>query len=202
VLAAYGIPAPKVRRVTGAADLDAAAAAVGFPCVLKVDSADVVHKSDEGGVALGLADRKALGAAFDAMRDRLAGRARAFVVQEQRPKARELIVGVKACPGLGSLVMFGLGGILVEVIRDVSFALAPLGRAEAREMMHELKGYPVLEGVRGEAPVDQPALEELLCRVSRLAADFPAIAEMDLNPVFAYPAGTAPVAVDVRIKIS
>jgi acetate---CoA ligase (ADP-forming) len=202
VLAAYGIPAPKLRRVTGAADLDAAAAAVGFPCVLKVDSADVVHKSDEGGVALGLADRKALGAAFDAMRDKLAGRATAFVVQEQRAKGRELIVGVKACAGLGSLVMFGLGGILVEVIHDVSFALAPFGRAEARELMREIKGFPVLEGVRGEAPADLPALEDLLCRVARLAADFPAIAEMDLNPVFAYPQGTAPVAVDVRIRVT
>ncbi|MBI5477488.1 MAG: acetate--CoA ligase family protein, partial [Deltaproteobacteria bacterium] len=202
VLAAYGIPAPKLHRVAGVADLDAAAAVVGFPCVLKVDSADVIHKSDEGGVALGIADRKALETAFGSMRDRFAGKNASFVVQEQRPKARELIVGVKACPGLGSLVMFGLGGVLVEVIRDVSFALAPLGRAEARELVHEIKGYPVLEGVRGEAPVDQPALEELLCRVSRLAADFPAIAEMDLNPVFAYPAGTAPAAVDVRIKIA
>jgi acetate---CoA ligase (ADP-forming) len=202
VLAAYGIPAPKLRRVTSAADLDAAAAAAGFPCVLKVDSADVVHKSDEGGVALGIADRKALGAAFDAMRDKFTGRAATFVVQEQRAKGRELIVGVKACPGLGSLVMFGLGGIFVEVMRDVSFALAPFGRAEARELMRDIKGYPVLEGVRGEAPADVPALEDLLCRVARLAADFPAIAEMDLNPIFAYPTGTAPCAVDVRIRVS
>ncbi|MBI5480128.1 MAG: acetate--CoA ligase family protein [Deltaproteobacteria bacterium] len=201
VLAAYGIPAPRLQQVASAADLDSATAAVGFPCVLKVDSAEVVHKSDEGGVALGLADRKALDAAFAAMRDRFAGTAATFVVQEQRPKGRELIVGVKACPGLGSLVMFGLGGVFVEVMRDVAFALAPLGRAEARAMMREIKGFPLLEGVRGEAPVDLAALEDVLVRVARLGADFPAIAEMDLNPVFAYPAGTAPVAVDVRLKV-
>jgi acetyltransferase len=202
ILAAYGIPAPKLARVANAGDLDAAARTVGFPCVLKVDSADVVHKSDEGGVVLGLADRKALGTAFETMRDRFAGKNAAFVVQEQKAPGRELILGVKACPGLGSLVMFGLGGLFVEVMKDVVFALAPLGRAETREMLRSIKGYRVLTGVRGEPSVDLAALEDLVGRVARLAADFPVIAEMDLNPVFAYPVGQAPLAVDVRLKIS
>jgi acyl-CoA synthetase (NDP forming) len=202
VLAAYGIAAPRLARVTSATELDAAAAAVGFPCVLKVDSADVVHKSDAGGVALGLADRKALDAAFAAMRDRFADQKATFVVQEQRPAGRELIIGAKAVPGLGSLVMFGLGGIFVEVLRDVAFALAPCGHAEAREVMRAIKGFPVLEGVRGEPPADVAAVEEILVRVSRLAADFPAIAELDLNPIFAYPEGKGAVAVDVRLKVA
>ena len=117
---------------------------------------------------------------------------------EQKPAGTELIIGVTESPGLGSLVMFGLGGIFVEVMKDVAFGLAPLSRPEAREQMKLIKGYPVLEGARGAA-ADIPALEEMLCRVSRLAADFPQIVEMDLNPVFAYADGAA--AVDVRIKV-
>jgi acetate---CoA ligase (ADP-forming) len=92
--------------------------------------------------------------------------------------------------------------VFVEVLKDVVCALAPLGRPEAGEIVRQLKGYPLLEGVRGEPAVDLAALEDLLCRVSRLAADFPAIAEMDLNPVLAYPSGRVPVAVDVRVKIA
>jgi acetyltransferase len=98
--------------------------------------------------------------------------------------------------------MFGLGGVFVEVMKNVSFSLAPLGPAEARAMMKEVKGYRVLEGVHGEAGVDLAAVEDVLCRVSRLLADFPNIVEMDLNPVFVYPSGTPPVAVDVRVKVS
>jgi acyl-CoA synthetase (NDP forming) len=98
--------------------------------------------------------------------------------------------------------MFGLGGIFVEVMKDVVFGLAPLGRAEAARMVRAIKGHPLLAGVRGQPGVDLPALEELLLRVSRLCADFPEIVELDLNPVIAYPAGTAPAAVDVRAKIA
>jgi acyl-CoA synthetase (NDP forming) len=99
-------------------------------------------------------------------------------------------------------VMFGLGGIFVEVMKDVVVSVAPLSRPEAREMMEGIKGYPVLEGVRGEAGVDLAAVEDLLLRVSRLVADFPQIAEMDLNPILVYPSGEAPAAVDVRLKLS
>ncbi|MFH0899081.1 MAG: acetate--CoA ligase family protein [Pseudomonadota bacterium] len=210
LLAAYGIGSPRRAAVTSEADLEKAAATVGFPCVLKVDSADVVHKSDEGGVALDIADARALNAAYRAMRDRFANRgggagatsSLSFLLQEQKQSGRELIIGAKSCPGLGSLIMFGLGGVFVEVMRDVAFALAPLGRTEAQAIVREIKGYRVLEGVRGEPAVDLRAVEDMLCRVARLAADFPAIAEMDLNPVFAYPEGRPPVAVDARIRIA
>jgi len=198
LLAAYGIPAPKVARVEAAADLTAAAETVGFPCVLKVDSAEVVHKSDEGGVALGISDLAELKSAFKAMSGRFAKGA-SYIVQEQRPAGREIIIGATESPGLGSLVMFGLGGIFVEVMKDVAFAVAPLSRPEARELMRAIKGFPLLEGVRGEPGVDLAAVEELLLRVSRLAADFPSLVEMDLNPIFAYPAGAS--AVDVRIRV-
>ncbi|MCU0724708.1 MAG: acetate--CoA ligase family protein [Planctomycetes bacterium] len=201
VLAAYGVPVPRLAVVPGPDGLATAARAVGFPCVLKVDAADVVHKSDEGGVVLDIGDPETLAAAYRTMHDRFAARGARFLLMEQKAPGREVIVGVSESPGLGSLVMFGLGGVFVEVMRDVAFAVAPLSRPEAREMMAETKGYRILTGMRGQAGVDLEALEELVLRVSRLAADFPAIVEMDLNPVFAYPKGTAPAAVDVRMKV-
>jgi acetyltransferase len=199
ILAAYGIPTPKVRPVLGDDDLDAVAADVGFPCVLKVDSADVIHKSDEGGVVLGISDREALAKGVTDLTERFAGMDATLIIQEQKPAGREIIIGATESPGLGHLVMFGLGGIFVEVMKDVAFALAPLSRLEARVMMREIKGFPILEGVRGETPVDLEAIEDLLLRVSLLVADHPQITELDLNPVFATPKGAC--AVDVRLKV-
>ena len=123
-----------------------------------------------------------------------------YILQEQKARGREVIIGATESPGLGSLVMFGLGGIFVEVMKDVVFALAPLSRPEARGMLRGIKGFGLLEGVRGEPGVDLEALEGLLIRVSRLVADFPSIVEMDLNPVLAYP-DQAPAAVDVRVRV-
>jgi acetyltransferase len=200
LLSAYGLPVPRTAAATHDT-LDAAASAVGFPCVLKVDSASVVHKSDEGGVALNIGDVKSLKAAFAAMSDRFAGRSASYILMEQRPSGVEIIVGSKAAPGLGNLVMFGLGGVFVEVVKDVVVAVAPVSRPEARELIRGIKGFRVLEGIRGQEGVDLDALENLLVRASRLAADFPAITEMDLNPVFCYPPGLAPATVDVRIKV-
>lgn len=202
VLSAYGIQTPRIARVAGAGDLEAAAASVGFPCVLKVDALDVVHKSDEGGVALNLGDLPSLRAAFSAMSSRFAGREATYLLQEQKTPGCEVIVGAKAAPGLGSLVLFGLGGILVEVLRDVRVAVAPLSAPEAGEMIRGIAGFPVLAGVRGRPGVDLEALADVLLRASRLAADCPSIVEMDLNPVFAYPPGMPAAAVDVRIKVS
>jgi len=196
------VPTPKVAGINDAADLAAAAAAVGFPCVLKVDSEEVVHKSDEGGVVLGIADESALADAFTDMQGRFADRKATYVLLEQKPAGTEIIIGATAAPGLGSLVMFGLGGVFVEVMQDVIVGVAPLSGPQAREMLRGIQGYPILEGMRGKPGVDPAALEDLLLRVSRLAADFPQIAEMDLNPIFAYPEGQAPAAVDVRIRVS
>ena len=201
VLAAYGIPVPAVASVAEESDLAAAAGQVGFPCVLKVDAAEVIHKSDEGGVALNIGDQKALGKAFASMQERFAGKSGRYLLMAQKETGREVIMGVKAAEGLGSLLLFGLGGIFVEVMKDVVVGLAPLSRPEAREMMEGIQGYPVLEGLRGQPGIDLGALEDLLLRVSRLAADFPEITEMDLNPIFVHADGTAPAAVDVRLRI-
>ncbi len=200
LLEAYGVPVAKVRQVADEGDLAAVADEVGFPCVLKVDSAEVIHKSDEGGVVLGIDGPKALAKAYAEMSKSFAGKDAVFVVQEQKPAAREIIIGATESPGLGHLVMFGLGGIFVEVMKDVSFALAPLSRPEARVMMREIKGFPILEGIRGEAPADLGAIEDILLRVSRLVADHPQITELDLNPVLVGPDGVC--AVDVRLGVS
>jgi acetyltransferase len=202
VLATYGLPLPAYAGIGGEADLKSAAEKTGFPCVLKVDSPDLVHKSDEGGVILGIEDEEALAAAFADMEERFSGKQPGYLLMEQKETGREVILGVNASPGLGSLVLFGLGGVFVEVMKDVIVGVAPLSRPEAREMMQGIRAWPILEGIRGEDGVDLEALEDLLLRVSRLAADFPQIAEMDLNPVFLYAPGVAPSVVDVRMKVN
>ena len=199
VLTAYGIPVPKVCVVKGSDDLEAAAAVVGFPCVLKVDSAEVIHKSDEGGVVLGISDQEALAKAHSDLTKRFAGKGATFILQEQKPAGREIIIGATEAEGLGHLVMFGLGGVFVEVMRDVAFALAPLSRPEAQTLMREIKGFPILEGIRGEPGADLEAIEDLLLRVSRMVADNPSITELDLNPILVTADGAC--AVDVRLRV-
>jgi acyl-CoA synthetase (NDP forming) len=169
--------------------------------VLKVDATDVIHKSDAGGVVLDIADAAALADAFKGMADRFSGSDASYVLMEQKAPGTEVIVGTTESPGLGNLIMFGLGGIFVEVMKDVVFGLSPLSAPEADRMLRGIKGAPILAGARGGPGADLAALQQLLLRVSRLAADHPAIVEMDLNPIFAYPAGTPPSAVDVRLKV-
>jgi acetate---CoA ligase (ADP-forming) len=205
LLASYGVPIPKVARVRGVEDLPQAAARVGFPCVLKIDSPTIVHKAAAGGVATQLRDALELEGALAAMRGRFPDVELPFILLEQRPAGRELIVGGRTQPGVGALLMLGLGGVLVEALRDVSFALGPLARAEARQMLRELRSFAALtaeSGAPGGAGIDDAALVEIVVRVARLLADFPQIDELDLNPVIAYPAGTASVAVDVRVKLA
>jgi acetyltransferase len=201
LLRSYGITVPNVVEIGSGDELVQASKEIGFPSVLKVDSADIIHKSDEGGVALNLEDEKSLMEAFKDMKARFEGGKASFLLSEQKPAGTEIIIGSTASPGLGNLVMFGLGGVFVEVMKDVIVGVAPLSRPEAREMVRGIKGYPMLEGTRGAEGVDLDAVEELLLRVSRLAADFPQITEMDLNPIFAYPKAASPVAVDVRLKV-
>jgi acyl-CoA synthetase (NDP forming) len=201
VLKAYGIDVPRMASFTDSAGVAAASAQVGFPCVLKVDAPRVVHKSDVGGVILDIADGRALQAAQAEMAKRFPGQEVTYLLMEQKPAGQQVIVGAKAAPGLGGLVLFGLGGLFVEVIRDVVVGVAPLSRPEAHEMILGIKGHALLAGLRGRVGVDQDALADLLLRVSRLVHDFPEIQEMDLNPVLAYPAGQAPAVVDVRLKV-
>ena len=194
ILGAYGIPVPATAQIVDGK----IPAGVKFPAVLKVDSDQVVHKSDAGGVMLNIKDEKALKEAVTQMAGRFPGAD--FIVQEQCAPGTELIIGMKCEKGVGPVLMFGLGGIYVEVLKDVSFRLAPVSEAGVARMVREIRSFQLLTGVRGTPAADVAAIERLLIAVSQLAIDLPEIAEMDLNPVFVYPQGQGVKAVDVRIK--
>jgi len=196
LIAAYGIRIPRLYRVRTAEDLPRASARVGFPCVLKADSPRALHKAAAGAVVLGLGDEPALAQAFAALRERFPAEDDSFFVLEQRPAGRELALGASASPGLGHLILFGVGGVELELLRDVAFAVSPLSRLEAQRLLGAIRAAPAL------ASLDLAALEEMLVRLARLVSDFPAIAELDINPVIAYAPGTLPVAVDARVVLA
>ncbi len=200
IFEAYGIPVAPWRIVENSGQAVDAAAAIGYPVVVKVDSADLDHKSDLGGVAVNVRDGVAVKSAVEDMRTRLGGsRKLNFLVQKFLPGGRELIIGASPSRGLGHLVMFGLGGIYVEALKDVVFKIAPVTRVEAQEMLGAIKTAALLDGLRGEKGVDKPAVVDLILRVSQLLIEHPEILEMDLNPVMAFEQGV--FAVDGRIRI-
>ena len=199
ILDAYGIPTADWRVAANADEAVAAAESIGFPVVVKADSTAVVHKSDMGAVAVNLADGDAVRATVDRMQTTLAANDLRYFVQKFLPGGLEVIIGAKAEEDLGHLIMFGLGGIHVEVLKDVVFNLSPLSTAEAKEMLAAIKGAPLLKGVRGHKGVNRDRLEEIILRLSQLVSDLPAIKEMDLNPAMAFEDGA--VVVDARISI-
>jgi acetate---CoA ligase (ADP-forming) len=207
LLSAYGVGFPDVRRVRSVADALTAADEIGYPVVLKVASPDISHKTDVGGVALGLADRDAIRSAFERMRSELRRRApsariEGFEVEAQVPSGTEVLIGIQRDPNFGPVVVFGLGGIYVEVLRDVTFRLAPVRPLSARHMIESVRGFPILQGVRGGPPGDLDRLAEAIERISQLAVEVPEVAELDLNPLIVRPAGEGVVAVDARIVLA
>ena len=201
LLGCYGIPAVESVSVKDQDELTAAADKLGYPLVLKVDADTIIHKSDAGGVALNLRDRDALLAAYGDMAGRFEKENPGFILQPFLEGGREVILGIKGNTNLAPTLMFGLGGIFVEVLKDVRFRLSPLSERDASDMIRGIKGFPLLEGVRGEKAVDVERLEDILLRLSRLASDFQDIDEMDLNPVFVFEKGRGAVVVDARLKI-
>jgi len=204
VLHEAGIPVALSVLARDAKEAAEAAEKTGFPVVLKVVSPDIAHKSDVGGVRLGLESKEDVEEAFDEIVDAVKAaqpdaRIEGVAVQNMAPAGTEVIVGMSKDPQFGPVMMFGLGGILVEVLKDVAFRIVPLEPKDAREMVREIKGFPVLEGVRGQPPADVAALENLILKLSDFIGDHPEIEELDLNPVFAYPEGA--LAVDARIVI-
>ena len=199
ILDSYGISTADWRVATGAVEAEKAAAEIGFPVVVKADSESIVHKSDMGGVAVSLQDGSAVRSAVEEMEKRFDAEDLKFFVQKYLPRGREVIIGAKAEEGLGHLVMFGIGGIYVEILKDVVFKIAPVTKVEGREMLSSLKMTPLLKGVRGEKGVDEEGIIEIIQRLSQLVVDLPVIQEMDLNPVLAYEDGV--FAVDARIGI-
>ena len=200
IFEAYGIAVAPWRVVQTAEQAVAAAEAIEYPVVVKVDCAQIDHKSDMGGVAINLKDAAAVRSTVTEMQQRLGHYGElGFLVQKFLPGGRELIIGASAERNLGHLVMFGLGGIYVEVLKDVAFKIAPVTRVEAEEMLAGLKTKALLDGVRGEAGIDKSAVIELIQRVSQLLGDLPMIQEMDLNPIMAF--ADRAFAVDGRIRI-
>jgi acyl-CoA synthetase (NDP forming) len=174
----------------------------GFPVVLKIVSPDIIHKSDAGGVKLGLKTSKQVGKAYDdiltAIRQKYPQAIiQGVSVQKMARPGVEVIIGMSKDAQFGPVLMFGLGGIFVEVLKDVSFRIVPLIRRDAREMIKEIKGYPLLQGYRGQEPADVSNLEEWLLKISTFVEQNPEIKELDLNPIFAYSDGA--VAVDARV---
>ncbi|VTT99278.1 -binding protein : Putative Acyl-CoA synthetase (NDP forming) OS=Candidatus Nitrospira defluvii GN=NIDE3866 PE=4 SV=1: Acetyltransf_1: CoA_binding_2: Succ_CoA_lig: ATP-grasp_5 [Gemmataceae bacterium] len=206
VLEAAGLPLVPTESAATAEEAVAVAERIGFPVAVKLASRRIVHKSDAGGVHLGLTSAAAVRAAFADIRERVRrgdhpDAMDGVTVQPMLRGGVEVMAGVTHDPLFGPLVAFGLGGVHVEVLGDVAFRVAPLTDRDAAEMVRGIRGYRLLEGYRGHPPADVAALEEALLRLSRLAEEVPEIAEIDLNPVFAFPPGEGCRVADARVRV-
>ena len=204
IASAYDIPVPEQQLATSTSEAAAIASRIGGAVVLKIASDDILHKTDAGGVITDLVGETAVETAFEQITSSAReahpdADIRGVLVQEQVGSGQELIVGAATDPAFGKLVAFGLGGVMVEVLKDVTFRLAPTTASEASNMLDEIQGVAVLDGVRGSEPVDRSAVAALIEKVSQLASDIPEITEIDLNPVIAN--GASLSAVDVRILL-
>ena len=206
LLATVGVPVVEHRQTPpDEASAVAAARELGFPVVLKASAAHLLHKSDAGGVVLGLADAGAVSAAAAAMLARFAERGIAldgFLVQRQVARGVEAIVGITMDPSLGHLLVAGLGGVAVEIYKDVAFRVTPVTDLDAADMLDQLRGRPLLAGFRGAPTADRAALTEIMLRISALAEVIPELVELDLNPVVVLDQGCGAVAVDARMRLT
>lgn len=204
VLEEIGVTTAPWRLAKGAGELGAAAAAVGYPVVLKAVGERLVHKSEAGAVVVGLRDAAELASAADAMAVRLAAvgvHADELLVQRQVACGREVILGITRDAAVGALVMCGMGGVAVEVWKDVAFRVAPVDRREAEEMLRDLRGAGLLGAFRGRPAADTAALVEVIVRLGALAAAHPELVECDINPLLVLDEGSGCVAVDVRLRV-
>ena len=206
IISAYGFSVPKSGLADTSDEAVALAEQIGYPVVMKIASPDILHKSDIGGVRLGIENRDAVAEAFDEMMvnaRRLMPRALILgvTIHGQAPPGKEVILGMTKDPDFGPLIMFGLGGIYVEVLKDVSFRLAPIDKTSALDMIREIRSFPLLRGVRGEPPADIDAIVESILRLSQLVTDFPQIIELDINPLRVMEAGKGAIAIDARMAI-
>jgi len=199
VLQVYGIPVAPYRVIHQKNDLKKGIKEVGSPAVLKVISPEISHKSDAGGVILNIDDLQKAGEAFEKIRKLNRQKSSGVLIQKMISGGKEVILGAKRDPSFGPVILFGLGGIYVEVLKETSLRVAPINQSEAEEMISELKTTAILKGVRGERPLDIEALVENLLRLSQLMIDFPEIEGIDINPVIVMEKGT--VAVDARLLL-
>lgn len=202
LLAQYGLPVPAHRVVSSVQEAEAAAADIGYPVVAKIVSPEVLHKSEAEGVLLNLNNGTAVRTAYDRITERARQTKvslRGVLISRMAPPGTEVIVGLVQDAQFGPVVMFGLGGIFVEVYQDVSFRLVPLAERDAAAMIREVKAFPVLQGARGKKAADVAAIADVLLKVSKIAEENLEIAEMDLNPIIVYEKGLS--VVDVRILL-
>ena len=204
ILRRIGIPVVETRLARSQKEAVSISHRLGFPVVLKITSPDVVHKTDSGGVKLDLKNATEVKKAYrDILKSVSKKYPRALIhgisVQKMAPPGTEVIVGTSKDPQFGPVIMFGLGGIFVEVLKDVSFRVIPVGRKDAKEMIQEIKGYPLLRGYRGKEPASIPSLTGMILKLSKFVNENPQIREMELNPVFAY--RDKALAVDARIVL-
>jgi len=198
----YEIPVTRFRVAKTRGEALTFAEEIGYPIVLKIVSPDVIHKFDVGGVILNLKSAKDVQDAFDKIltnvkKHKPDARIVGVLVQEMAPSSTEVIVGATKDPQFGPALMFGLGGIFVEALKDVTFRIAPITELDAQEMITEVKAYPILRGYRGQPPADIDAIVQILLNTSRLVMDHPQIKELDLNPIMVYKKGAKTV--DARI---
>jgi acyl-CoA synthetase (NDP forming) len=202
LVAEAGIPVIETKLATTKAEAISMSKKLGFPVVLKIVSPDIIHKSDIGGVKLGLANATQVGKAYTeimaaAKKANKKADIQGISVQKMARPGVEVIMGMSKDAQFGPVLMFGLGGVFVEVLKDVAFRIVPLNRRDASQMIREIKGYPLLEGYRGQEPANITVLEDLLLKLSDFVDKNPKIKEMDLNPIFAYK--DRALAVDARV---
>lgn len=198
----YDIPVTKFKLAKNDAEAVEHATSIGFPVVLKIVSPDIIHKSDVGGVIIGIKNAKEVRTAYEQIMNNVgkhnpSAKIVGILVQEMAPAGTEVIVGSIKDPQFGPAIMFGLGGVFVEVLKDVTFRVAPVTEDEATEMISEVKAYPLLKGYRNTPPADLKAITKILLNTSKLVMDHVEIKELDLNPIMVYEKGAKTV--DARI---
>ena len=198
----YAIPVTKFKLAKNAREAAEFAEQLGYPVVLKIVSPDIIHKSDAGGVMVNLKSKAEVQDAYgkileNAKKYKATAKIAGVLVQEMAPQSTEVIVGAIKDPQFGQTLMFGLGGVFVEILKDVTFRIAPITREDAWEMVTGIKAYPLLKGYRNTPPSDIDAIINILLCTSKLVMDYPEISELDLNPIMAYEKGAKTV--DARI---
>ena len=193
-----GIPIPGQKLTTSKDETISASETIGFPVALKLMAEDIIHKSDTGAVKLNLKSKEEVGKAYEELMKIPSEKEKKVSVQKMAPEPiTELIIGMTTDAQFGPALMFGIGGILVELLEDVSFRIAPIEEYDAKEMIHDIKGFPILDGYRGKPKADLNAIVDTLMKISDLVTKHEEIFEMDLNPVFIYDKGL--ICVDARI---
>ena len=202
LLREYGISVPDFKLIKSEDEIVGLAKEINFPIVMKIVSPDIIHKTDAGGVKVGIKDEKEAKAAYQDIiykvkKYKKEAKISGVIAYSMIPQGTEIIIGMMKDPQFGPVIMFGLGGIFVEILKDISFRILPLEERDAEEMISEIKGYQILKGIRGETPKDVKSIRDVLMKISQLVMDNPEIKEIDLNPVFVFNKGLQ--VVDARI---